>query len=68
MTKQQEIDALHRFTESIPHDSYLRPWLADVLPQVEADIRNDFCVSTLSLTETRKRTDAMLAEAKTQAA
>jgi hypothetical protein len=52
MCKQEEINALTAFTESLPHDSYLRPWLEDVLPQVRADIRNDFPVSP-SLTVTR---------------
>lgn len=53
MTKQQEIDALRKFTASLPQDSYLRPWLDDVLPQVEQDIRNDFPVSP-SLSRTRQ--------------
>ena len=61
MCKQQEIDALTAFIEALPHDSYLRPWLEDVLPQVRADIRNDFPVSaSLSITryECRKLTEA----------
>jgi hypothetical protein len=61
MHKQQEIDALTAFTESLSHDSYLRPWLEDVLPQVRADIRNDFPVSpSLAITryECRKLTEA----------
>jgi hypothetical protein len=52
MTKKAEIDSLHTYTESLPRDSYLRPWLEDVLPQVQADIRNDFPVAP-SLTITR---------------
>ena len=52
MCKEAEIDALTRFTESLPCASYLRPWLEDVLPQVRADIRNDFPVAP-SLTITR---------------
>jgi len=61
MHKQQEIDALTAFIEALPHDSYLRPWLEDVLPQVRADIRNDFPVSpSLSIAryEIRKLTEA----------
>ena len=45
MTKATEIATLKGFTERLPHDSYLRPWLESILPEVEADIRNDFPVS-----------------------
>lgn len=41
MTKQQEIDALKNFIQSLPHDSYLRPWLTDILPGIERDIAGD---------------------------
>jgi len=67
MTKAQEIAKLEEFIKSIPRDSYLRPWLEDVLPQVRADILNDFCVSP-SVTETRQRAEVILAEARQQAA
>ena len=67
MTKAMEIAKLEEFTASIPRDSYLRPWLEDVLPQVRADIHNDFCVSP-SVTETRQRAETILAEANRQAA
>jgi cell division septum initiation protein DivIVA len=67
MTKAQEIAKLEEFMQSIPRDSYLRPWLEDVLPQVRADILNDFCVSP-SVTETRQRAEVILNEARQQAA
>jgi hypothetical protein len=41
MTKQQEIAALRAFAESLPENTYLRPWLLDVLPIVERDITSD---------------------------
>jgi len=41
MTKLQEIQALQSFIESIPLDSYIRPWLESVLPIVEADMNSD---------------------------
>jgi hypothetical protein len=41
MTKQQEIAALRAFAESLPENTYLRPWLLDVLPIVERDINSD---------------------------
>ena len=45
MTKAQEINVIKEFTASLPKDSYLRPWLESSLPEIEADIRNDFPVS-----------------------
>jgi len=66
MTKQEEIDSLKTYTASLPKDSYLRPWLEDVLPQVETDIRNDFPVSP-SLVETRRWCREREAEAQRQA-
>jgi hypothetical protein len=65
MCKQQEIDALTRFTESLPRDSYLRPWLEDVLPQVCADIRNDFPVAP-SLTITRHECQELMQHTRRQ--
>jgi hypothetical protein len=65
MCKQQEIDALSQFTESLPRDSYLRPWLEDVLPQVRADIRNDFPVAP-SLTITRYECQELLKHTRIQ--
>ena len=41
MTKQEEIAALRAFAESLPENTYLRPWLRDVLPIVERDITSD---------------------------
>ena len=65
MTKQQELDALRRFTESIPHDSYLRPWLEEIMPQIEADIRNDFPVAP-TIEGARQRCSTMIGEANSQ--
>jgi hypothetical protein len=45
MTKAEELNAVKNFTASLPTDSYLRPWLESVLPEIEADIRSDFPVS-----------------------
>lgn len=67
MTKIQEIDALVNFTNSIPKDSYLWPWLVQVQAQVVEDIRNDFIVSP-NIHETRQRCSQMMADAEAQAA
>lgn len=53
MTKAQELHTLWSFIETLPVDSYLRPWLLDVFPAVEQDIRSDFPVSP-SLAQTRQ--------------
>jgi hypothetical protein len=63
MTKQAELDALRTFTESLPTDSYLRPWLTAVLPQVESEIRCDFVVSP-SIVVDRRESERMKADTK----
>ena len=66
MTKQQEINALVKFTNSIPKDSYLWPWLVSVQASVVADIRND-CVVGPSIEDSRKQCSQMIADAERQA-
>jgi hypothetical protein len=41
MTKDQEITCLSNFIQSMPEDSYLRPWLASILPSIANDLRGD---------------------------
>lgn len=41
MNKQQEIDSLHRYIQTLPVDSYIRPWLVEIAPHVENIIRGD---------------------------
>lgn len=67
MTKQAELEALDRFTASLPADSYLRPWLESIRPEVEHDIRCDFPIAA-SVKETRRQCEVMLTEARQQAA
>ena len=55
MTKAQEIETLTTFVHTLPKDSCLRPWLEDVLPQVESDIKTDFCVSPSVSAPSRRR-------------
>jgi hypothetical protein len=65
MTKQQEIDALKAFAESLPENTYLRPWLRDVLPIVERDITSDhFPAPFLPAEWKRERMDAAEHQAK----
>lgn len=42
MTKQQERDCLSAFIASLPADSYLRPMLTEVQPDMVSAIANDF--------------------------
>jgi len=42
MTKNQEIQALETFIQSLPVDSYLRPWLTDILPDIQREIACDY--------------------------
>lgn len=41
MTKAQEIHRLEAFIASLPNDTYLRPWLAAVLPEVRDALQQD---------------------------
>ena len=67
MTKQSELEALREFIARLPEDSYLRPWLSSVLPEIECDIRSDFVLSP-SLAQTRRQCVAELADARAEAA
>ena len=42
MTKNQEIETLQAFIETLPEASYLRPWLTDILPDIQREIACDF--------------------------
>ena len=41
MTKNEEIEVLANIIGSLPEDSYLRPCLTRMQPEIERDIRND---------------------------
>lgn len=40
-TKAQELDLLRALATELGPQSYLGPWILDVLPEIEADIRAD---------------------------
>ena len=48
MTKQKEIEALHRFINSLPADSYLSQILEGVGEYVEGLITSDYCFNIVS--------------------
>jgi hypothetical protein len=54
MTKAQEIAALRAFAESLPENTYLRPWLMDILPIVERDITSDYFPSPFNPSEWKR--------------
>jgi cell division septum initiation protein DivIVA len=41
MTKAEEMQRYDDFVRKLPQDSYLRPWLAEIRDEVEADLRCD---------------------------
>ena len=61
MTKSEELDHLRAFTASLDTDTYLRPWLESVLPEVEREIRCDFPLSP-SVEASRKQAIAEASE------
>lgn len=67
MTKDQEIETLNAFIQSLPQDSYLRPWLEYVLPEITQDITNDI-YPTATPSEARKQAMQILTLAKKDAA
>ena len=54
MTKAQEIAALRAFAEALPVNTYLRPWLLDILPIVERDITSDHFPSPFNPSEWKR--------------
>ena len=70
LTKKEEISALRAFTESLPADTYLRPWLQETLCAVEQEITSDIFPSP-SIKESRQRAEAeaqgIILEATTKA-
>jgi len=66
MTKTQEIVALQNFVASLPNETYLRPWLESVFPDIERAIRNDFLIES-SPTESARQCALELAQAQHKA-
>ena len=61
MTKAQEFERLREFTQSLPKDTYLRPWLEEIMPEVEHEITCDF-MPTPSIRESRNRAESQAKE------
>lgn len=67
MTKAEEITALKAFIESLPRDSYLRPWLEDIAPTIEKDLAGDV-IPFISPQDLREEAVKQHAEYKAQLA
>lgn len=62
MNKAQEIHTLTAFIASLPHDSYLRPWLEQELAAIERAMQGDvpldnYCHGFVELMDISKRLD-----------
>jgi cell division septum initiation protein DivIVA len=66
MTKAQEIEALKKFKDSIPQQSYLRPWLEEIFSEVAADIKNDYPISP-TVTKSHEMAKDIIGRAQTSA-
>lgn len=66
MTKTQEIVALQNFVASLPNETYLRPWLESIFPDIERAIRSDFLIEA-SPTESARQCALELAQAQHKA-
>ena len=66
MTKQQEIDALNKFADSLPKDSYLADWMRYAKVEIESSIRSDIFPTVLP-NEAKDRADQIIATAKAEA-
>jgi hypothetical protein len=67
MTKAEEIAALHAFIQSMPRESYLRPWLEDIAPTIEKDLAGDM-IPFVSPQDIREEATKQHAEYKAQLA
>lgn len=67
MTKTDEIERLKGVAKEFGNESYIGPWLNEIIIEVERDIRNDFPVSP-SLTAARKKYGEIIKSAEISAA
>ena len=56
MSKSEEIAALTAFAKSLPADTYLKPWLDEILPEIQQEITSDFLPSP-SVKDSRRRAE-----------
>ena len=74
MTKDQELAAISAFTRSLPPNTYLRPWLDAVLPEIARSLQSDIlpepgailgpAACYHAITEARRKCDTMLRDAR----
>ena len=66
MNKAQEIQILQEAIAKLGPDSYLGPWLAQVIGSVEHDIRSDY-YPTITLKDSAERSRCMITAATSKA-
>lgn len=66
MTKSEEISHFEQFIASLPHASYLRPWLESIKESVIRDIRNDFLIEKTTA-EVRQEQELLIKSAREEA-
>lgn len=66
MTKAQEIEKLKRFIKEIGPDTYIGPWLAEVVEEVRRDISSDM-MPTPTLAASRTTASRIITEAQAKA-
>ena len=62
MTKSQELAIIDKAIAALPQDSYLRPWLIGIRPEIEALMRSDI-LPEISISETRTHCEMLRKEA-----
>ena len=57
MTKQQELQSLADYRDSLPEGSYLKPWLTHIFAEVQDRILSDYPVTTTSMAKMQEDID-----------
>lgn len=65
--KNQELVALKALAKHLGPDSYVGPWLTDVIPQIEQDMRSDI-LPVRTYAQCREDCEAAVADARARAA
>jgi len=70
-SKSEEVTLLAKLAESLPADTYIKPWLRQVLPAVESSLRSDVVPMDLDpitvVEHARREAAAIVAEGRRQA-
>lgn len=56
MTKQNEIDLIKDLASKLDHNTYCGPWLREMIPFIESDMRSDYPIDIPNLRKLRDET------------